>query len=44
MDERHEADIKVGPHWYESRARQPEGCQYSAFCEYYRRWRQQLTM
>ena len=29
--------------WQEYKSEQPEGFQYSAFCEHYRRWRQQLT-
>ena len=29
--------------WQEYKFEQPEGFQYSAFCEHYRRWRQQLT-
>ena len=29
--------------WQEYKAEQPDGYQYSAFCEHYRRWRQQLT-
>ena len=29
--------------WQEYKCEQPEGFQYSAFCEHYRRWRQQLT-
>ena len=30
--------------WQEYKAEQAEGYQYSAFCEHYRRWRQQLTL
>lgn len=30
--------------WQEYKADQPEGFQYSAFCEHYRRWRQHLSL
>ena len=30
--------------WQEYKAEQPEGFQYSAFCEHYRRWRQHLSL
>ena len=30
--------------WQEYKAEQADGYQYSAFCEHYRRWRQQLTL
>ena len=29
--------------WQKYKSEQPEGFQYSAFCEHYRRWRPQLT-
>jgi transposase len=30
--------------WQEYKAEQPDGLQYSAFCDHYRRWRQQLSL
>lgn len=30
--------------WQEYKSEQPDGLQYSAFCDHYRRWRQQLSL